>query len=196
MPPVLRRLKRYQRICHIILERSINRRFNKRRMFIKPQKDNGLTCQTRFQDCCSQRKLPGLKGKLIALKNAVIPFRLYTRRTNKFHSHCLTQANGDWDQSFPIPQKSEISHWLTVLNQWNGKKISLFPSYDYVLSPSFRDESQIIFKSNQELQLATEEGSVQSNPTSIWSNPDGSVRISGKIFPICSLNSLNRETSP
>ncbi|KAM9954253.1 hypothetical protein ACTFIW_003794 [Dictyostelium discoideum] len=41
-----------------------------------------------------------------------------------------------WDQSFPIPQdvKSEISHWLTVLNQWNGKEISLFPSYDYVLT--------------------------------------------------------------
>ncbi|KAM9951197.1 hypothetical protein ACTFIT_012303 [Dictyostelium discoideum] len=47
-----------------------------------------------------------------------------------------TQANGDWDQSFPIPQEvnSEISHWLTVLNQWNGKEISLFPSYDYVLT--------------------------------------------------------------
>ncbi|KAM9994393.1 hypothetical protein ACTFIZ_007539 [Dictyostelium cf. discoideum] len=87
-------------------------------------------------DCCSPRKLAGLKGKLIALKDAVIPFRLYTRRTNKFHSQCLTLANGDWDQSFPIPQevKLEISHWLTVLNQWNGKEISLFPSYDYVLT--------------------------------------------------------------
>ncbi|KAM9967263.1 hypothetical protein ACTFIR_007503 [Dictyostelium discoideum] len=87
-------------------------------------------------DCCSPRKLAGLKGKLIALKDAVIPFRLYTRRTNKFHSQCLTLANGDWDQSFPIPQdvKSEISHWLTVLDQWNGKEISLFPSYDYVLT--------------------------------------------------------------
>ncbi|KAM9997126.1 hypothetical protein ACTFIZ_007906 [Dictyostelium cf. discoideum] len=58
------------------------------------------------------------------------------RQTNKFHSHCLSLANGDWDQSFPIPQevKLEISHWLTVLNQWNGKEISLFPSYDYVLT--------------------------------------------------------------
>ncbi|KAM9994481.1 hypothetical protein ACTFIZ_012918 [Dictyostelium cf. discoideum] len=57
------------------------------------------------------------------------------RQTNKFHSQCLTLANGDWDQSFPIPQevKLEISHWLTVLNQWDGKEISLFPSYDYVL---------------------------------------------------------------
>ncbi|KAM9974095.1 hypothetical protein ACTFIR_009437 [Dictyostelium discoideum] len=67
-------------------------------------------------DCCSPRKLAGLKGKLIALKDAVIPFRLYTRRTNKFHSQCLTLANGDWDQSFPIHQdvKSEISHWVTA----------------------------------------------------------------------------------
>ncbi|KAM9950950.1 hypothetical protein ACTFIT_005031, partial [Dictyostelium discoideum] len=40
--------------------------------------------------------------------------------------------------------------------------------------PSFRNESQIIVHSNQELQLATEEGSVQSYPTSIRSNTDGS----------------------
>ncbi|KAM9955147.1 hypothetical protein ACTFIW_008811 [Dictyostelium discoideum] len=33
--------------------------------------------------------------------------------------------------------------------------------------PSFRDESQIIVQSNQELQLATEEGSVQSNRSMI-----------------------------
>ncbi|KAM9975919.1 hypothetical protein ACTFIR_009760 [Dictyostelium discoideum] len=43
-------------------------------------------------ECCSPRKLAGLKGKLIALKDAVIPFRLYTRQTNKFHSQCLTLA--------------------------------------------------------------------------------------------------------
>ncbi|KAM9957090.1 hypothetical protein ACTFIR_003827 [Dictyostelium discoideum] len=169
-------------------------------------------------DCCSPRKLAGLKGKLIALKDAVIPFRLYTRQTNKFHSQCLTLANGDWDVSFPIPQdvKSEISHWLTVLNQWNGKEISLFPSYDYnqvqvPLSrketrqsrlghssgqPSFRDESQIIVQSNQELQLATEEGSVQSNPTSVRSNPDGSVRISPEPSNVQLLNNQNECTPP
>ncbi|KAM9954848.1 hypothetical protein ACTFIW_000951 [Dictyostelium discoideum] len=288
-------------------------------MFIQPQKDNGLTCQTRFQVesgkecsrtnsinyvsrianqfgineasyCCSPRKLAGLKGKLIALKDAVIPFRLYTRRTNKFHSQCLTLANGDWDQSFHIPQdvKSEISHWLTVLNQWNGKEISLFPSYDYVLTtdaselgtgatlkkgnktiktwsfqwsttqsnmssnrremlallmayqalwwsdtghissvrttletmpqeeseldwraysrilqsksrppqPSFRDESQIIVQSNQELQLATEEGSVQSNPTSVRSNPYGSVGNSPEPSNEQLFNNPNECTPP
>ncbi|KAN0040693.1 hypothetical protein ACTA71_009031 [Dictyostelium dimigraforme] len=87
-------------------------------------------------DQCSPRKLAGLKGKLIALKDAIIPFGLYTPQTNKFHTQCLTLANGDWDQSFPVPQevKSEISIWLTVLNQWNGKEISLFPNFDYVLT--------------------------------------------------------------
>ncbi|KAM9954359.1 hypothetical protein ACTFIW_003900 [Dictyostelium discoideum] len=40
----------------------------------------------------------------------------------------LTLANGYCDQSSPIPHdvKSEISHWLKVLNQWNGKEISQF----------------------------------------------------------------------
>ncbi|KAM9975769.1 hypothetical protein ACTFIW_000045 [Dictyostelium discoideum] len=241
-------------------------------------------------DFCSPRKLADLKGKLIALKDAVIPFRLNTHRTNKFHSQCLTLANGDWDQSFPIPQdvKSEISHWLTVLNQWNGKEFSLFPSYDYVLTtdssesgavatlkkgnktiktwsfqwsttqsnmssnrremlallvayqalwwsdtgpissvrttletmpqeeseldmraysrilqcksrphqPSFRDESQIIVQSNQELQLATEEGSVQSHPTSVRSNTDGSVRISPEPSNVQLLNNQNESTPP
>ncbi|KAM9954748.1 hypothetical protein ACTFIW_003348 [Dictyostelium discoideum] len=274
-------------------------------MFIQPQKDNGLTCQIRIQiksrkECSRtnsinyivalQRKLAGLKGKLIALKDAVIPFRLYTRRTNKFHSQCLTLANGDWDQSFPIPQdvKSEISLWLTVLNQWNGKEISLFPSYDYVLTtdasesgagatlkkgnktiktwsfqwsitqsnmssnrremlallmayqalwwsdtgpissvrttletmpqeeseldwraysrilqcksrppqPSFRDESQIVIQNNQELQLATEERSIQSNPTSDRSNTDGSVLISPKPSNEQLLNNQNECTQP
>ncbi|KAM9954708.1 hypothetical protein ACTFIW_003308 [Dictyostelium discoideum] len=123
--------------------------------------------------------------------------------------------HGDWDV------KPETSHWLTVLNQWNGKEISLFPSYDYVLTtdasesgagaipkkgnkiiktwsfqwsttqsnmilqcksrppqPSFRDESQIVIQSNQELQLSTEKRIVQWYPTSFRSNPDGSVRIS------------------
>ncbi|KAN0018571.1 hypothetical protein ACTFIU_011189 [Dictyostelium citrinum] len=84
---------------------------------------------------CSPRKLAGLKRKLIALKDAVIPFRLYTRKTNKFHCHCLSLSKGDRDQLFVIPQdvKSEISNWLTLLTQWNGKEISLFPGYHYLL---------------------------------------------------------------
>ncbi|KAN0033180.1 hypothetical protein ACTFIV_005187 [Dictyostelium citrinum] len=34
----------------------------------------------------------------------------------------------------PLDVKSEISNWLTLLTQWNGKDISLFPSYDYFLT--------------------------------------------------------------
>ncbi|KAM9962781.1 hypothetical protein ACTFIR_005698 [Dictyostelium discoideum] len=72
-----------------------------------------------------------------------IPFRLYTGRTNKFHSQCLTLSNGDGDKSFPILQdvKSEISHWLTVLKQWKGKEISLFQSYGYVLTTDASESS-------------------------------------------------------
>ncbi|KAM9954862.1 hypothetical protein ACTFIW_000965 [Dictyostelium discoideum] len=44
-------------------------------------------------DCCSPRKLAGLKGKLIALKDAVTTLRLYTRRTNKFHSQSFNFVN-------------------------------------------------------------------------------------------------------
>ncbi|KAM9975719.1 hypothetical protein ACTFIW_003668 [Dictyostelium discoideum] len=38
------------------------------------------------------------------------------------------------DTKRKIEKYHQISHWLTVLNQWNGKEISLFPSYDYVLT--------------------------------------------------------------
>ncbi|KAM9948591.1 hypothetical protein ACTFIT_009789 [Dictyostelium discoideum] len=62
--------------------------------------------------------------------------------------------------------------------------------------PSFRDESQIIVQSNQELQLATEEGSVQSHPTSIRSNTDGSVRISPQPSNEQLLNNQNECTPP
>ncbi|KAN0033197.1 hypothetical protein ACTFIV_005208 [Dictyostelium citrinum] len=158
-------------------------------------------------DSCTPRKLAGLKGKLIALKDAVIPFRLYTRRTNKFHCQCLSLSNGDWDQSFVIPQdvKSEISNWLTLLTQWNGKEISLFPSYDYVLTtdasesgaghqdmviPVVNDPVEHVIKSSRDArsvnglsntmsgsqQLQTEDSNRQHNNPFVnqsprWSNP-------------------------
>ncbi|KAM9962834.1 hypothetical protein ACTFIR_005751 [Dictyostelium discoideum] len=111
---------------------------------------------------------------------------------DSFHSQCLTLSNGYRDQSFPVNQdvKSEISHILTVLNQWNEKEISLFPSYDYFLTTdasesgagatlkkgkkitktwSFQwsttqskiDESQTIHQSNLEFQLVIEESWIQ-----------------------------------
>ncbi|KAM9975685.1 hypothetical protein ACTFIW_003634 [Dictyostelium discoideum] len=45
-------------------------------------------------DCCSPRKLAGLKGKLIALKDVVITFKLYIRRTNKLLSQCHSRQSG------------------------------------------------------------------------------------------------------
>ncbi|KAM9943654.1 hypothetical protein ACTFIT_001943 [Dictyostelium discoideum] len=198
-------------------------------------------------DCCSPRKLAGLKGKLIALKDAVIPFRLYTRRTNKFHSQCLTLANGDWDQSFPIPQEVNYDYVLTTdasesgagatlkkgnktwsfqwsITQsnmssnrremlallmayqalwWSNTRSLSWRAYSRILQcksrppqPSFRDESQIIVQRNQELQLATEEGSVQSHTTSIRSNTDGSVRISPQPSNEQLFNNQNECTPP
>ncbi|KAN0037798.1 hypothetical protein ACTFIV_003153 [Dictyostelium citrinum] len=99
---------------------------------------------------CTPRKLAGLNGKLIALKDAVIPFRLYTRKTNKFHCQCMSLSNGDWNQSLVIPQdvKSEISNWLT---QWNGKEISLFPSYHYVLTTDASMLNQLSIKNQTDV---------------------------------------------
>ncbi|KAM9985679.1 hypothetical protein ACTFIZ_012328 [Dictyostelium cf. discoideum] len=78
-------------------------------------------------DCCSPRKLAGLKGKLIALKDAVIPFRLYTRRKTSFTPSVLLSPMEIGINHSPFLKRS-------ILNQWNGKEISLFPSYDYVLT--------------------------------------------------------------
>ncbi|KAK5579988.1 hypothetical protein RB653_009678 [Dictyostelium firmibasis] len=122
-------------------------------------------------ETCTLRKLAGLKGKLIALKDAVIPFRLYTRQTNKFHCHSLKLANGNWDQSFPISQdvKKEISNWLTLLNQWNGKEISLFPSYDYVLTTDASESGAgaTLMKDNKVIKTWSFQWSeVQSNMSS------------------------------
>ncbi|KAN0025495.1 hypothetical protein ACTFIU_003756 [Dictyostelium citrinum] len=92
------------------------------------------------EECHQRDQIIRLKGKLFALKDEVIPFRLYTRKTDKFHCHCLSLSNGDWDQSFIIPQdvKSEISNWLTLCHSIelteNVKEISLFPSYNSVIT--------------------------------------------------------------
>ncbi|KAM9974261.1 hypothetical protein ACTFIR_012782 [Dictyostelium discoideum] len=173
-------------------------------------------------DCCSPRKLAGLKGKLIALKDAVIPFRLYTRQTNNYDYVLTTDASESgagatlkkgnkiiktWSFQWSTTQSNmssnrremlallmayqalytgPISSVRTTLETIPQEESELdWRAYSRILQcksrrpqPSFRDESQIVVQSNQELQLATEEGSVQSHPTSVRSNPDGFVRIS------------------
>ncbi|KAM9974268.1 hypothetical protein ACTFIR_012789 [Dictyostelium discoideum] len=61
-------------------------------------------------DCCSPRKLAGLKGKLIALKDAVIPFRLYTHVKRDF-----TLVNSlkpmEWKGNQSISKLRLCSHW-------------------------------------------------------------------------------------
>ncbi|KAM9975438.1 hypothetical protein ACTFIW_013319 [Dictyostelium discoideum] len=58
---------------------------------------------------------------------------------NIYHTTLRDRSKMEFSQitfySFPIKDvKSEISHWLTVLNQWNGKEINIFPSYDCILA--------------------------------------------------------------
>ncbi|KAN0025783.1 hypothetical protein ACTFIU_000046 [Dictyostelium citrinum] len=149
------------------------------------------------------RFVPGF-GTLIALKDAVIPFRLYTRKTNKFHCHCLSLSKGDWDQSFVIPQdvKSEISNWLTLLTQWNGKEISLFPSYDSVLTTDASESGAgaTLKKGNRiintwSFQWSATQSNMSSNPEDSnrqqprWSNP-------GSISPLrTALEAVSQEES-
>ncbi|KAM9985602.1 hypothetical protein ACTFIZ_000237 [Dictyostelium cf. discoideum] len=216
-------------------------------------------------DCCSPRKLAGLKGKLIALKDAVIPFRLYTRRTNKLGSIIPHSSRGqvrdfslvnsskpmEWKRNKSIPSfdyvlttdASESGAGATLKKgnkviktwsfQWSSTQSNMssnrremlallmayqalwwsdtrtikesqldWRAYSRILQcksrppkPSFRDESQII-QSNQELQLATEERSVQPHPTSIRSNTDGSIRISPEPSNDQLLNNQNECTPP
>ncbi|KAM9954685.1 hypothetical protein ACTFIW_003285 [Dictyostelium discoideum] len=90
-----------------------------------------------------------------------------------------------------------------IKDRWSDTRSLSSRAYSRILQcksrppqPSFRDESQIIVQSNQELQLATEEGSVQSHPTSVRSNPDGSVHISPEPSNVQLLNNQNECTPP
>ncbi|KAM9975511.1 hypothetical protein ACTFIW_012095 [Dictyostelium discoideum] len=158
-----------------------------------------------FLDCCSPRKLTGLKGKLIALNDTVIPFKHYTRRTKKFHSQCLTLANGLG--SFPIHQdfksESEQLQAEDSNQQHNHSLICQSPEWSntrYIssvrktLETMPQEESQLDWTAysnilqcknrppqpsfRDEPQIIVQKGSVKSNTTLILSKPYGSVRIS------------------
>ncbi|KAN0023520.1 hypothetical protein ACTFIV_007906 [Dictyostelium citrinum] len=105
-----------------------------------------VTCSKRKEEECNQRNKKLLKaGQLYSSKTGSFKRKADSSQRcshpipiihskNKFYCQCLSLSNGDWDQSLVIPQdvKSEISNWLTLLTQWNGKEKSLFSSYDYV----------------------------------------------------------------
>ncbi|KAM9955085.1 hypothetical protein ACTFIW_008749 [Dictyostelium discoideum] len=78
----------------------------------------------------------------------------------------------------------------------NLEKSVLEPTQSITLLGLQIDSVSMKLLSNQELQLATEEGSVQSNPTSVRSNPDGSVRISPEPSNVQLLNNQNECTPP
>ncbi|KAM9975703.1 hypothetical protein ACTFIW_003652 [Dictyostelium discoideum] len=118
------------------------------------------------------------------------------------------QTDNTTTLSFINRQGGQIQDLSVLFEQlWKQclkKKVNLiWRAYSRILQcksrppqPSFRDEPQIIVQSNQELQLATEEGSVQSSPTSVQSNPDGSFRISPETSNVQLLNNQNECTPP
>ncbi|KAN0001065.1 hypothetical protein ACTFIZ_002286 [Dictyostelium cf. discoideum] len=123
--------------------------------------------------------------------------QLQAKDSNRQHNHSLIHQSPGWSDT------RTISSVRTTLETMPQEESQLdWGAYSRILQcksrppkPSFRDESQII-QSNQELQLATEERSVQQHPTSIRSNPDGSIRISPEPSNDQLLNNQNECTPP
>ncbi|KAM9974227.1 hypothetical protein ACTFIR_003943 [Dictyostelium discoideum] len=118
--------------------------------------------------------------------------------SNRQHNHSLIHQPTGWSDTGPI---CSVRTTLETMPQEESELD--WRAYSRILQcksrppqPSFRDESQIVVQSNQELQLATEEGSVQSHPTSVRSNTDGSVRISPEPSNFQLLNNQNECTPP
>ncbi|KAM9975407.1 hypothetical protein ACTFIW_007675 [Dictyostelium discoideum] len=124
--------------------------------------------------------------------------QLQAEDSNRQHNHSLVHQSPGWSDTGPI---SSIRTTLETMPQEESELD--WRAYSRILQcksrppqPSFGDESQIVIQSNQELQLATEERSVQSNPTSVRSNPDGSVRISPEPSNEQLLNNQNECNPP
>ncbi|EAL73831.1 hypothetical protein DDB_G0267188 [Dictyostelium discoideum AX4] len=124
--------------------------------------------------------------------------QLQAEDSNRQHYHSLIHQSPGWSNT------RSLSSVRTTLETMPQEESELdWRAYSRILQcksrppqPSFRDESQIIDQSNQELQLATEEGSVQSHTTSIRSNTDGSVRISPQPSNEQLFNNQNECTPP
>ncbi|KAM9954998.1 hypothetical protein ACTFIW_000828 [Dictyostelium discoideum] len=105
-------------------------------------------------------------------------------------------------QEFVIPVvNNSIEHVIKSLRNAcavNGLPSTLSETEQLQAEDSNRqhNHSHISTVSNQELQLATEIRKVQSNPTSVRSNPDGSVRISSEPSNVQLLNNQNECTPP
>ncbi|KAM9972565.1 hypothetical protein ACTFIR_011932 [Dictyostelium discoideum] len=124
--------------------------------------------------------------------------QLQVEDSNRQHNHSLIHQQPGWSDTGPI---CSVRTTLETMPQEESQLD--WRAYSRILQcksrpplPSFRDESQIILQSNQELQLATEERSVQSKPTSVRSNPDGSVRVSPEPSNVQLLYNQNECTPP
>ncbi|KAM9971003.1 hypothetical protein ACTFIR_002868 [Dictyostelium discoideum] len=89
--------------------------------------------------------------------------QLQAEDSNRQHNHSLIHQPSGWSDTGPI---SSVRTTLETMPQEESELD--WRAYSRILQcksrppqPSFRDESQIIVQSYQELQLATEEGSVQ-----------------------------------
>ncbi|KAM9967312.1 hypothetical protein ACTFIR_007552 [Dictyostelium discoideum] len=121
-----------------------------------------------FQWSTTQSKMSSNRREMLAL---LMAYQALCRKLN----NCKLKIQTDntttvWTTLETMPQEESELDWRAYSRILQCK--SRPPQ------SSFRDESQIIVQSNQEFQLGTEEGSVQSNLNSVRSNPDGSVRIS------------------
>ncbi|KAM9957042.1 hypothetical protein ACTFIR_003779 [Dictyostelium discoideum] len=96
--------------------------------------------------------------------------QLQAEDSKRQHNHSLIHQPPGWSDTGPI---SSVRTTLETMPQEESELDCRAYSID---------ESQIIVQSNQELQVATEERIVQSHPTSVWSNPDGSLNVKRSIW--------------
>jgi hypothetical protein len=72
----------------------------------------------------SARDLARVLGKITAMSNAILPWRLRTRAT-LLHKNQVLRAGTPWDLVLPISETvtEELKFWLTSFKEWNGKSI-------------------------------------------------------------------------
>jgi hypothetical protein len=72
----------------------------------------------------SARDLARVLGKITAMSNAILPWRLRTRAT-LLHKNQVLKAGTPWDRVLPISEtvSDELKFWLTNFKEWNGKPI-------------------------------------------------------------------------
>ncbi|KAN0022952.1 hypothetical protein ACTFIU_009035 [Dictyostelium citrinum] len=121
--------------------------------------------------------------------------QLQAEDSNRQHNNSLVHQSPRW--SYP----GSISPLRTTLEAMSQEESQLdWRAHSRILQcqsrppqPSCRVESQVV-EDDEELQLATQEGSVQSHPTSVRSYSDGSVCIASQPSNDQLLHNLNECT--